>query len=77
MDKLVRQSPDCGGDGGYDSTETVSEGDVLDYLLVSKIPHITSQATWLTMYTFKDTLSKSIIKGSSPLNKRFEIFKSP
>ena len=38
LDKLVRQSPDCGGDGGYDSTETVSEGDVLDYLLVSKIP---------------------------------------
>ena len=34
LDKLVRQSPDCGGDGGYDSTETVSEGDVLDYLLV-------------------------------------------
>ena len=26
------------GDGGYDSTETVSEGDVLDYLLKSKIP---------------------------------------
>ena len=60
MDKLVRQSPDCGGDGGYDSTETVSEGDVLDYLLVSKIPHITSQATWLKMYTFKDTLSKGL-----------------
>ena len=60
LDKLVRQSPDCGGDGGYDSTETVSEGDVLDYLLVSKIPHITSQATWLTMYTFKDTLSKGL-----------------
>ena len=60
LDKLVRQSPDCGGDGGYDSTETVSEGDVLDYLLVSKIPHITSQAPWLTMYTFKDTLSKGL-----------------
>ena len=60
LDKLVRQSPDCGGDVGYDSTETVSEGDVLDYLLVSKIPHITSQATWLKMYTFKDTLSKGL-----------------
>lgn len=60
LDKLVRQRPDCGGDGGYDSTETVSEGDVLDYLLVSKIPHITSQATWLKTYTFKDTLSKGL-----------------
>ena len=44
----------------YADTTTASEGDVLDYILVSKLPHISSQATFLSEYTFHDTLSAGI-----------------
>lgn len=44
----------------YDSTTTASEGDILDYILVSKLPHITSEATYLTKYTFVDKLSEGL-----------------
>ena len=44
----------------YDCSTTASEGDILDYILVSKLPHITSKSTYLTKYTFADTLSKGI-----------------
>ena len=60
LDKLVRQSPENGGDTDYHSTESASEGDILDYILVSKLPHITSKATWLTEYSFRDVLSKGL-----------------
>lgn len=60
LDKLVRQSQDNGGDSEYSSTESASEGDQLDYILVSKLPHITSRATWLTEYSFRDVLSKGL-----------------
>lgn len=33
---------------------------MLDYILVSKLPHISSKATILSEYTFTDTLSKGI-----------------
>ena len=60
LDKLVRQSQNNGGDALYNSTESASEGDVLDYILISKLPHITSRATWLTEYSFRDELSKRL-----------------
>ena len=44
----------------YRDTTTASEGDLLDYILVSKLPHITSEATFLSEYTFQDTLSGGI-----------------
>ena len=44
----------------YRDTTTASEGDVLDYILVSRIPHISSSATFLTEYTFEDTLSAGL-----------------
>lgn len=47
----------------YDDTTTASEGDILDYILVSKIPHISSEATYLTEYTFSDILSEGITYG--------------
>ena len=50
-------------DFSYRDTTTASEGDVLDYILVSKLPHISSQATYLSEYTFTDTLSKGIEYG--------------
>ena len=44
----------------YRDTTTASEGDILDYILVSKLPHITSKATYLSEYTFTDVLGKGI-----------------
>lgn len=45
----------------YDSSTTASEGDVLDYLLVSKLPHIASKSTYLSQYTFVDKLSEGLM----------------
>lgn len=44
----------------YRDTTTASAGDVLDYILVSKLPHITSKSTFLSEYTFTDVLSGGI-----------------
>ena len=43
---------------GYAHTGTASDGDVIDYQLISTLPSITSESTYLTCYTFVDTLSK-------------------
>ncbi len=48
------------GDYEYGTTVTASEGDLLDYILVTKLPNITSKATYLTTYEFKDTLSDGL-----------------
>ena len=45
---------------GYAHTGTASAGDVIDYQIVSTLPSITSAASYLTEYTFIDTLSKGI-----------------
>lgn len=45
---------------GYAHTATASDGDVVDYQLISTLPTITSEASNLTCYTFVDTLSKGI-----------------
>lgn len=37
-----------------------SEGDVMDYIFVSHLPKITSEATYLTQYTFVDKLDKGL-----------------
>lgn len=44
----------------YRDTTTASAGDVLDYILVSRLPHISSKATFLSEYTFRDILSEGI-----------------
>lgn len=54
IDKLVSEN------GSYADIATASEGDVLDYRVVTKLPRITSKASYLTKYTFVDTLSKGI-----------------
>ena len=64
LDKAVRQHDDYVKyhDGNkdykdaaeYDDTTTFSEGDVLDYHLISRLPDITSTATYLKQYTFTD-----------------------
>ena len=41
-------------------TATASDGDVVEYQVISTLPTITSPATALTTYTFVDNLSKGI-----------------
>lgn len=68
LDKTLRESKDDTGKhngtsgitDGYAPTGTASDGDVVDYQLVSTLPSITSGSTYLTCYTFVDTLSKGI-----------------
>ena len=45
---------------GYAHTGTGSDGDVVDYQILSTLPTITSNATALTTYTYVDMLSKGI-----------------
>ena len=40
----------------YSDTVTASAGEILDYILVSRLPEIHSTATYLTEYTFTDVL---------------------
>ena len=45
---------------GYAHTGTASAGDVIDYQIISTLPSITSKSTYLTCYTFIDTLSSGL-----------------
>ena len=45
---------------GYAHTGTASDGDVIDYRIISRLPVITSKASYLTTYTFVDTLCKGV-----------------
>ena len=45
---------------GYAHTATASDGDVVEYQVISTLPAITSEASYLTQYTFKDTLAKGL-----------------
>ena len=69
LDKYVRETKaDTGKNNGttddmndgYTHIATASDGDVVDYQVISTLPTITSPATALTTYTFVDTLSKGI-----------------
>ena len=68
LDKTLRENKDDTGKhngtsgitDGYAATGTASDGDVVDYQIVSTLPSITSASTYLTTYTFADTLSKGI-----------------
>ena len=69
LEKTLReQISDTGKNGGsstdindgYAHTGTASAGDVIDYQIISTLPSITSASTYLTCYTFIDTLSASL-----------------
>ena len=45
---------------GYAHTGTASGGDNVEYQIISTLPAITSESTYLTTYTFVDTLSKGV-----------------
>lgn len=59
----VKEENDCNvpwATDGYAHTGTGSDGDIVDYQIISTLPAITSNAAALTTYTFVDTLSKGI-----------------
>ena len=69
LEKTLReQIADTGKNGGsttditdgYAHTGTASAGDVIDYQIISTLPSITSESTYLTTYTFVDTLSRGL-----------------
>ena len=69
LEKTLReQVSDTGKNGGstsditdgYAHTGTASAGDVIDYQIISTLPSITSESTYLTCYTFIDTLSPGL-----------------
>ena len=69
LEKTVRESKaDTGKNAGktdvitdgYNHTAIASDGDVVEYQVISNLPTITSPATALTTYTFVDNLSKGI-----------------
>lgn len=45
---------------GYAHTGTASAGDMIDYQIISTLPSITSKSTYLSEYSFTDTLSPGI-----------------
>lgn len=63
LDKKVKDRAD--GKSGYKDTVTASEGAALDYQFISKLPHITSTSTYLSKYTFKDTMAKGLRYGEN------------
>ena len=69
LEKQLRENvEDTGKNGGstiditdgYAHTGTASAGDVIDYQVISTLPSITSESTYLTCYTFIDTLSAGL-----------------
>lgn len=61
LEKTLRESKsDTGKTDAYAHTGTASGGDIVEYRIVSTLPTITSESTYLTTYTFVDTLSKGL-----------------
>ncbi len=69
LEKTLRESKaDTGKSGGsatdindgFAHTGTASSGDVIDYQIISTLPSITSAASYLTVYSFVDTLSAGV-----------------
>lgn len=68
LDKTVREAKASTGKNngsaaitdGYAETATASAGDTVEYQILSTLPSITSVASYLTQYSFVDTLSGGI-----------------
>ncbi len=80
LDKTVRESKlDTGKNkglnndikDGYAGYATASDGDAVDYQIISTLPTITSEASHLTQYTFSDQLSKGISYKKSDVKIEF------
>ena len=81
LEKTVREaSKDTGKNegsdtitDGFDHNATASAGDTMEYLIISTLPTITSNATALTVYNFYDTLSQGLSYNKSE-GVKIEIF---
>ena len=79
LEKTLRESKDDTGkyegsasiDDGYAELGTASDGDVVDYQILSRLPSITSESTYLTCYTFVDTLSKGLSYNKGDVQLEF------
>lgn len=78
LEKTLREAAaDTGKNGGagitdgYAHTGTASDGDAIDYQLISTLPSITSEATYLSCYTFIDTLSQGLTYNQSDVKLEF------
>lgn len=61
LEKTLRENQnDTGKTDAYAHTGTASAGDTVDYQIISTLPSITSESTYLSCYTFVDTLSKGL-----------------
>ena len=68
LDKTVREAKTSSGKNngsaaitdGYAESATASAGDTVEYQIISTLPSITSAASYLSQYTFVDTLSPGI-----------------
>ena len=61
LEKTLRENQnDTGKTDAYAHTGTASAGDTIDYQIISTLPSITSEATYLSCYTFIDTLSAGL-----------------
>ena len=61
LEKTLREAKaDTGKTDSYAHTGTASAGDTIDYQIISTLPSITSEATFLSCYTFIDTLSAGL-----------------
>lgn len=64
LNKKVADDDDYSSEGNnghaLKDTASVSEGDVADYRVTSKLPAIISKASYFTKYTFVDTLAKGL-----------------
>ena len=80
LEKTVRESrADTGKNNGlldditdgYAASASASAGDVVDYQIISTLPTITSQASFLSQYTFVDQLSKGIAYNKNDVKIEF------
>lgn len=79
LEKTLRENKDDTGKhngsgsitDGYAHTGTASDGDVIDYQIVSTLPSITSESTYLSCYTFIDTLSKGLTYNKGDVTLEF------
>lgn len=61
LEKTLREAKaDTGKTDDYAHIGTASAGDTIDYQIVSTLPSITSEATYLSCYTFIDNLSAGL-----------------
>ena len=82
LEKTVREAlADTGKNGGFEAitdgfahTATASANDVMEYQIISTLPSITSEATYLTDYSFVDTLDAGLSYRKNDV--KIEFFRS-